>query len=261
MTLDEVVIGALKNSGSKFKIIGKKDNVSKFIVECNSVKIHGTVTNEKYSWQIKKSDGTVIDESECSIKNTDDVINRIYENINTGNKLSKYVDACTEARRNYLKPGFITEQEDETDDNKEDKKQLLLSDEDDVAVKSETETFDVQTALDNVIQKSVDLAMEITGIIAALPESDIENKEELIGLAGNFYGIADDIDDVIDDLYPEEDMDESYMKTHSKKRSMTENKKILNKLAEVNTMLRNKPEYKDIREALKLIKSELILKK
>ena len=262
MTLNEVVQSTLKNSGTNFKMLKSNGCVARFVVECNTVKLHGTVTDEKYKWQIKKSDGTVIDESECSIKNTDDIINRIYENINTGNRLSKYVNDCNEARKNYLRPGYITEKEDTDDEDKETKRQLLLSDEDVIDVVDDTEEFDVQTALDDIIQKSIDLASEITGVLDVIEDSEIEVKEDLLGLAGSFYGIADDIDDIVDDLYPadEEEIDESVK--HTRKRiSITENKKVLNKLAEVNAMIRNKPEYKEIKEALKLIKSEIVLMK
>lgn len=258
MTLNEVVSGALKNSGNKFKILdNKKSNkITKFVVECNSVKLCGAINSEKYKWQIRKKDGTVIDESECSVKNTDDVINRIYENINTANKLSKYVNACNEARKTFLQPTYVAEADD-IDDEEESEKELLLSDED-YNDNVDTQPMDLQTTLDNLIQKSVDLAIEVTAAIEELPENDIENRVELVSLASNFYGIADDIDDVIDDLYPEEEMDESIQKT-KRKRNIKENEVIANKLSEVSVMLRGRPEYKSIREALKLIKSELKL--
>lgn len=256
MTLNQVVESALKNSNMNYKMLKNNSNgSSNFMVECKTVKIYGAVTNEKYKWQIKKNDNTIIDESECSIKNTDDVINRIYETINTGNKLSKYVEACNTARKEYLKPGFITEDDEE---DKEDKRQLLLSDEE--FEEPVSDEFDVQTALDDIIQRSVELATDLIGVIDALPENDIENKEDLIGLAGNFYGMADDIDDVIDELYPEDDLEEGCKKT-KKRKTLTDNKKIINKISEASILMRNNPNYKEIREALKLIKSELVLRK
>lgn len=256
MTLNQVVESTLKNSNMNYKMLKNNSNgSSNFMVECKTVKIYGAVTNEKYKWQIKKNDNTIIDESECSIKNTDDVINRIYETINTGNKLSKYVEACNTARKEYLKPGFITEDEEE---DTEDKRQLLLSDEE--FEEPVTEEFDVQTALDNIIQRSVELATDLIGVIDALPDNDIENKEDLIGLAGNFYGMADDIDDVIDELYPDDDLEEGCKKT-KKRKTLTDNKKIINKISEASILMRNNPNYKEIREALKLIKSELVLRK
>lgn len=259
MTLNQVVESTLKNSNMNYKMLknSKNSNSTNFMVECKTVKIYGAVTNEKYKWQIKKNDNTIIDESECSIKNTDDVINRIYETINTSNKLSKYVEACNTARKEYLKPGFITEDDEE---DKEDKRQLLLSDEDVVDGEPIDDEFDVQTALDNIIQRSVELATDLIGVIDALPDNDIENKEDLIGLAGNFYGMADDIDDVIDELYPEDDLEEGCKKT-KKRKTLTDNKKIINKISEASILMRNNPNYKEIREALKLIKSELVLRK
>ena len=256
MTLNQVVESTLKNSNMNYKMLKNDSNgSSNFMVECKTVKIYGAVTNEKYKWQIKKNDNTIIDESECSIKNTDDVINRIYETINTGNKLSKYVEACNTARKEYLKPGFITEDDEE---DKEDKRQLLLSDEE--FEEPVSEEFDVQTALDDIIQRSVELATDLIGVIDALPENDIENKQDLIGLAGNFYGMADDIDDVIDELYPDDDLEEGCKKT-KKRKTLTDNKKIINKISEASILMRNNPNYKEIREALKLIKSELVLRK
>ena len=256
MTLNQVVESTLKNSNMNYKMLKNNSNgSSNFMVECKTVKIYGAVTNEKYKWQIKKNDNTIIDESECSIKNTDDVINRIYETINTGNKLSKYVEACNTARKEYLKPGFITEDDEE---DTEDKRQLLLSDEE--FEEPVSDEFDVQTALDDIIQRSVELATDLIGVIDALPDNDIENKQDLIGLAGNFYGMADDIDDVIDELYPEDDLEEGCKKT-KKRKTLTDNKKIINKISEASILMRNNPNYKEIREALKLIKSELVLRK
>jgi hypothetical protein len=193
MTLNEVVSGALKNSGNKFKILdNKKSNkTTKFVVECNSVKLCGAINSEKYKWQIRKKDGTVIDESECSVKNTDDVINRIYENINTANKLSKYVNACNEARKTFLQPTYVAEADD-ADNEEESEKELLLSDEDyndDI----DTQPVDLQTTLDNLIQKSVDLAIEVTAAIEELPEDDIENRVDFVSVFGGdgyFHNVA-----------------------------------------------------------------------
>lgn len=254
MTLKEVVENSLKNAGVKHRIVeNPKSNSTKFIVECDSVKVYGTVTPYAYKTQIKRGDGTVLDEFECKVKNTDDVVNRIFENINTANRLSKYVEACTDARRNYLNPNYVTEADD-TKDDEDDDKQLLLSDEE---IEIE-ETADLPSTLDNLLQKSVDLAVEVTATIDMLPETDIETRAELVTLASNFYGIADDIDDVIDELYPEEEEVNESVNRH--KYNITENKKILNKLSEASILMRGKPEYKSIREALKLIKSELIIR-
>lgn len=259
MTLNQVVKGTLDNSKMNYKMAKSNDNVSKFIVNCDTVKLHGIVTNESYKWQIRKLDNTVIDESECSIKNTDEMMNRINESITTGAKLSKYVKEVNAAKRNFLKPSFVTEAEDA--DKDEDEKELLLSDEeviDDVEV---VDDFDVQTVLDNLIQKSVDLAAEITGVMDAIDDSNIEAKQDLIGLAGNFYGIADDIDTIIDDLYPVEDEDIDEACNKRTKKTISDNKKIIDKLSEASVLMRNNPKYKDIRESIKLLKSELILRK
>jgi hypothetical protein len=259
MTLYEVINGALKNSSREFKVMEGKNNSTKFVVKCNSLKLQGIVTNESYVWKLKKFDNTTVDESKCSIKNTDELLNRLTESINTGVKLSEYVTDCAKARQKFFNSNIIKEVEDK--DEKESEKQLLLSDEDEIVRDDDTATdfVDVPTALDNVIQKSVDLANEITGIMDMIDDSDLETKNELIGLAGNFYSIADDIDDVIDELYPEDEEDE--VNESVTKKSIGLNKQIINKLAEASMLMRNKPEYNQIRESLKLIKSELILKK
>ena len=256
VTLNQIVESTLTNSGKKFRMLKSQPNLARFVVECNSVKIYGTVTNEKYSSKTRKYDGTVLDQIECNINTTDDVINRIYENINTSTKLSKYVTACNEAKKEFLKPDFLEEKEDK-EDNKEDNKELLLSD-DETNVVVEEAPMDLQTALDSVIQRSVDLASEVAGLVDAIPEDDTETKGDLIAVAGTFYAVADDIDDVIDELYPEdEEVNESIIR---KKKSITESKLYANKISELSMLMRGKPEYKAIREALKLIRAELILK-
>ena len=142
ITLTNIVEGILKSTNRPYKILSNTPKKTRFKLSCESVQLFGTVTDSEYQMQIKKSDGSILDSVRCPISQTDDIFNRINESVSTGVKLSKYVNAVTDARKNFFTSSYIKEDEDVDDD-----KEILLDDETD----GEEETVDLRTALDNII--------------------------------------------------------------------------------------------------------------
>lgn len=262
LTINNIVQSTLENSKHPFTMGNGNSKITRFVVECGSVKLSGKVRESIYEAQTKKVDGTVLDEVKCSIKTTDDIINRINESINTATKLSKYVKAMTEARKDYLTPGYITE-----DDDDEKDKELLLDDEDN-ATTSEPSTEEpvnnLETSLDNMYAEVITLADETINIATTINADEVEPEymNDIIGYAGTLYSLADDINDTIEDLFPEPEEETESVK-RIKKTNTNESKKlakeVVGKLSEISLMLKDNKEFSDIRESIKIIKTHLIV--
>lgn len=259
VTLNHIVESVLQNTKRDYKILSASDKQVRFKIKCENVNLFGTVTPDSYTMNIKKGNGELVDEVTCSISHTDDIFKRINESLTTGEKLSKYVTAVSDAKKNYLTPGYVTEAKDE--DEAEDK-QILLDQEDDIDSDYEEEPMDLQSSLEDLIDTTLIMADDASNLIELVDgtENDTENKAELVAIMGSMYSLADDIQTLIDEVYPEpeEDIDESVAPKRKLKRdTRTE---AINKLSEVSIMLRKEKGCKDIREAIKVIKSSLLLK-
>lgn len=256
ITLKQIVEGILTNTNKNFTFLKSDKGAVNFKVKCENVNLFGKVTKDSYSMNIKKSDGEIIDKLTCGISHTDDIFNRINESIITGEKLSKYVTAVTDAKKAYLTPGIVTEDKDEDED--EDKKILLSDNEEEIANKSE---INLEDSLNDIIDNTLVMASETSDLIdyVAGTDDDVENKSSLVSILGAMYALADDVQTLIDDIYPEEEVDES-VKNKSVKIKRNIKKEALSKLAEADLILRKEKGCKDIREAIKLVKSSLILK-
>lgn len=257
ITIKNIVESTLQNSKHNYTIGRTTPAFTKFIVECGSVKLYGKVSANAYETQTKKLDGTVLDEVNCTIKNTDDIVNRINESINTASKLSKYVRAMTEARKDYLTPGFVNESDEDDSETKD--KQLLLDDEDDTA----TPEKDLETSINAFYAGIVSMADEALALASSSETDEVapDIMTDIIGYSASLYGLADDVNDTIEDLFPApETENESIHRSIHKK---TKNEKLVNevvgKLSEISLMLKNNKDMQDIREAVKLIKSQLIV--
>lgn len=256
ITLKQIVEGILTNTNRNFTFLKSDKGAVNFKVKCENVNLFGKVTKDSYSMNIKKSDGEIIDKLTCGISHTDDIFNRINESIVTGEKLSKYVTAVTDAKKAYLTPGIVTEDKDEDED---DDKEILLSDnEEEIANKKE---INLEDSLNDIIDNTLVMASETSDLIdyVAGTDDDVENKSSLVSILGAMYALADDVQTLIDDIYPEEEVDES-VKNKPVKIKRNIKKEALSKLAEADLILRKEKGCKDIREAIKLVKSSLILK-
>lgn len=257
ITIKNIVESTLQNSKHTYSIGRTTPTFTKFIVECGSVKLYGKVSANKYEAQTKKLDGTVLDEVDCTLKNTDDIINRINESINTASKLSKYVKAMTEARKDYLTPGFVTEDEDENDT---EDKQLLLDDEEDTETTVTEPENNLETSINAFYAGIISMADEALELASSSETSEVapDIMTDIIGYSASLYGLADDVNDTIEDLFPApetESIEHKYKKTNSEKLV----NEVVGKLSEISLMLKDNKDMQDIREAVKLIKSQLIV--
>jgi hypothetical protein len=258
ITLKQIVEGILTNTNRNFTFLKSDKGAVNFKVKCENVNLFGKVTKDSYSMNIKKSDGEIIDRLTCGISHTDDIFNRINESIITGEKLSKYVTAVTDAKKAYLTPGIVTEDKDK-DEDEDDDKEILLSDNEEEII--DNKEINLEDSLNDIIDNTLVMASETSDLIdyVAGTDDDVENKSSLVSILGAMYALADDVQTLIDDIYPEEEIDESVKSKHNKiKRNIK--KEALSKLAEADLILRKEKDCKDIREAIKLVKSSLILK-
>ena len=258
-TINSIVQGTLENSKHPFTISNNNSKITRFVVECGCVKLNGKVKDDLYEAQTKKSDGTVLDEVKCYIKNTDDVINRINESISTATKLSKYVKAMTEARKDYLTLDSVAK-----DNADEEDKELLLDDESEQNTDTApTSINSLEDSLDNLYAEIITLADETVELATKTNTDEIEPEymTDIIGYAGALYNLADDVNDTIEDLFPEpeEETESVCKKSKNTNKSKKLAKEVVNKLSEISIMLKDNKEYADIREAVKLIKSQIIV--
>lgn len=256
ITIKNIVESTLQNSKHTYSIGRTTPAFTKFIVECGSVKLYGKVSANKYEAQTKKLDGTVLDEVDCTLKNTDDIINRINESINTASKLSKYVKAMTEARKDYLTPGFVTEADDDED------KQLLLDGEEDTKSTTAEPEKNLETSINAFYAGIISMADEALELASSSETNEVapDIMTDIIGYSAALYGLADDVNDTIEDLFPAPETEtESVEHKHKKTNGEKLVNEVVGKLSEISLMLKDNKDMQDIREAVKLIKSQLIV--
>jgi hypothetical protein len=258
ITLENVVNGILQNTNKNYKILSSSPKKVRFKINCESVQLFGTVTDSNYTMEIKKSDGYVLDKVDCAISHTDDIFNRINESITTGTKLSKYVSAVSDAKKDFLTPGFVKEDE-ETSKHKE----LLLDDEEDEDTQEleNTSNKDMKVFLNDLIDNLDLMASQTKEFIDYIDgtEDDIDNKSSLVSILGGFYSLEDDIMDLIEDMYPpEEDIETESIKSTSKTRNIK--KETINILSKASVLLSGNKKFAEEKEAIKVIKSSLTLK-
>ena len=256
ITIKNIVESTLQNSKHTYSIGRTTPAFTKFIVECGSVKLYGKVSANKYEAQTKKLDGTVLDEVDCTLKNTDDIINRINESINTASKLSKYVKAMTEARKDYLTPGFVTEANNDDDEDK----QLLLDGEEDTQATITEPEKNLETSINAFYAGIVSMADEALALASSSETNEVapDIMTDIIGYSASLYGLADDVNDTIEDLFPAPET-ESIEHKHKKTNDEKLVNEVVGKLSEISLMLKDNKDMQDIREAVKLIKSQLIV--
>lgn len=256
ITIKNIVESTLQNSKHTYSIGRTTPAFTKFIVECGSVKLYGKVSANKYEAQTKKLDGTVLDEVDCTLKNTDDIINRINESINTASKLSKYVKAMTEARKDYLTPGFVTEANNDDDEDK----QLLLDGEEDTQTTTTEPEKNLETSINAFYAGIVSMADEALALASSSETNEVapDIMTDIIGYSASLYGLADDVNDTIEDLFPAPET-ESIEHKHKKTNGEKLVNEVVGKLSEISLMLKDNKDMQDIREAVKLIKSQLIV--
>ena len=228
--MNKFITKIFKSAGVK-AMVSKDASKPKFKVVENKLTLEGTVTKNRYMMTIKDVEGKSIDNLSVVISNSNDIVNRINESIQTLHLLS---DAY-------------------------DKKKLREDEEEfDTVEIDEEEPTDINTGLDDLYTSIIDVAAQAEELTDIVPEDDAEQINTIISFASSLYACAIDVDDYIEDLKEEaeEDIDESV----SRKVSKSDVNKVLESLTLAEAHLRRNANYSDIRKAIKDIKAELIVR-
>ena len=228
--MNKFIAKVLKSAGVNNAKVSKDNKNPRFKVVENKLTLEGIVKPNRYAMTIKDNTGKQIDKLSVVIQNSNDVVNRISESLQTLHLLSENYDS------NMLK------EEDEEFDK-------IVVDEDAPA--------NIIDGLDNLYDSILDVAEQAEALVDVADDNDAEQINAVIGLASSLYDCAIDVDDLKSDLIDEdEDIDEGLSRVVSK----SDVEKALNNLTMAESLLRKNRNYSDIYTAIKDIKSELIVR-
>ncbi len=228
--MNKFIAKVLKSAGVNNAKVSKDNKNPRFKVVENKLTLEGIVKPNRYAMTIKDNTGKQIDKLSVVIQNSNDVVNRISESLQTLHLLSENYDS------NMLK-----EEDEEFDE--------IVVDEDAPA--------NIIDGLDNLYDSILDVAEQAEALVDVADDNDAEQINAVIGLASSLYDCAIDVDDLKSDLIDEdEDIDEGLSRVVSK----SDVEKALNSLTMAESLLRKNRNYSDIYTAIKDIKSELIVR-
>ena len=228
--MNKFIAKVLKSAGVNNAKVSKDNKNPRFKVVENKLTLEGIVKPNRYAMTIKDNTGKQIDKLSVVIQNSNDVVNRISESLQTLHLLSENYDS------NLLK-----EEDEEFDE--------IVVDEDAPA--------NIIDGLDNLYDSILDVAEQAEALVDVADDNDAEQINAVIGLASSLYDCAIDVDDLKSDLIDEdEDIDEGLSRVVSK----SDVEKALNSLTMAESLLRKNRNYSDIYTAIKDIKSELIVR-
>ena len=231
--MNKFITKVFKSAGVNAKV--SRDTESpRFKVVDNALTLEGLVTSDRYTMTIKDNKGKTVDNLSVSIDNSNDIVNRINESLGTLKMLSSVYDKQQ-----------ITEDEDvEEDDEFED------------VVIDEDAPVDMETGLEELYDAILDVAEKAEQLTDLADDEDADQLNTIIGFASSLYDCAIDVADYKDDLFEEEEeMDESVKKVRK-----SDLQKVLDNLTIAESVLKKNKVMKDIAEAIKDVKSELIVR-
>ena len=235
--MTKLIAQVFKSAGVNGKV-SKDTKNPRFKVVNNLLTLEGAVRRNRYIMEIKDNTGKVIDNVSVAIQNGNDVVNRLNESLETLKLLSTAYD-----NKKLV-------EEDEEFDN------ITIDDDDEDGV-------DTASSLEDGLQMLYDAILEVGEQAESLTDladdSDAEQQNTIIGLAGELYSCAIDVQEYIDDLVEEEaeDVDESIDR---RKVSKDDVDKAIQFLSITEHVLRKNPSMRDINKAIKDIRSELIVR-
>lgn len=231
--MNRLIKQVFKKAGVNAKITRDTEN-PKFKVTDGMLTLEGSVKDAVYSMKIKDIKGKTIDNISVSVKNTNDVVNRLSESLTTLHMLSE----------TYSKNKLVEDDEDEFDD----------------VVVDENEPQDLVSGLEALYDGIMDVANQAESLVDLADSSDAEQLSQIIGFSSALYDCAMDIDDYIVDTteIDEDDIDESVHRKVRTSRGYVD--KAISNLTMCENLLRGSSNHKDILKAIKDIKSELIVR-
>lgn len=235
--MNKFIAKIFKSANVNAKVSKDSEN-PRFKVVDNNLTLEGIVKNNKYSMKIKDPSGKVIDNLSVIITNSNDIVNRINESVNTLKMLSSVYDNKK-----------LQEEAEEFDD--------VVVDEEEV----EEKPANIVDGLEQLYDAIVDVAKQAEDLTDVANQDDAEEVSTLISFASSLYDTAIDVDDFIDDLVPEEEEeeDEDVQESFTKQRkSIGTIRKVISNLTMAENLVRGQKDMKDIHTAIKDIKAELI---
>ena len=232
--MNKFITKIFKNAGVNAKVSKNSENPRFKVVE-NKLTLEGVVRPNRYTMSIKDETGKKIDSLSVVVTNSNDIVNRINESINTLKLLSPVYDQQKLVEENEE---FDTVNIEEVDEDAP----ATLTD-----------------GLERLYDSILDVAEEAESLTDIADEDDAEKINTIIGIVSSLYDCAIDVEDFRDDLVEEdeEDMDESL---NRRKTSQGSVRNAIAQLTMVESMLRGNKELTDIFKAVKDIKSELIVR-
>lgn len=229
--MNKFIAKVFKSAGVNAKVSKDSEN-PRFKVTENQLTLEGIIKNDKYIMKIKDTKGKLIDNISVSVSNSNDIVNRINESINTLKMLSTAYD------NRQLK-----EEAEEFDD----------------VVVDENEPDNLIDGLSNLYDAILDVAEQAESLCDLADEDDAEQLSNIIGFSSSLYDCAIDVDDYKEDVIEEqqEEVEESYTRTKTSKGSA---RKAIDNLTLAESLLRKNKDTADIAKAIKDIKSELIVR-
>ncbi len=229
--MNKFIAKVFKSAGVNAKVSKDSEN-PRFKVTENQLTLEGVIKNDKYIMKIKDTKGKLIDNISVSVSNSNDIVNRINESINTLKMLSTAYD------NRQLK-----EEAEEFDD----------------VVVDENEPDNLIDGLSNLYDAILDVAEQAESLCDLADEDDAEQLSNIIGFSSSLYDCAIDVDDYKEDVIEEqqEEVEESYTRTKTSKGSA---RKAIDNLTLAESLLRKNKDTADIAKAIKDIKSELIVR-
>lgn len=230
--MNKLITKILKESGVDAKI-SRDVNRPKFRIKNGQLTLEGIVSKSKYSMTIKDTKNEIIDELSVSVKDANDIVNRINESINTLNKLSPIYD-----------------------------NQIKLKEDEEFEEIPDVEPGDIKGALNaltDVRDSIMDLANNTDDILDYFDDDEIEDKQDITGFVAGLYDIALDIEEFKEDKLEELEgpKDESF-KVNKSKKSAT--RIALEHITLAQASLKGHDDCKELYDALKDIKAELTLR-
>ena len=231
--MNKFIAQVFKKAGVNAKVSKDSEN-PRFKVTDNKLTLEGIIKNDKYIMKIRDTKGKLIDNISVSVSNSNDVVNRINESLNTLKMLSSAYD------NRQLK-----EEAEEFDD--------VVIDED------APETL--VDGLEGLYDAILDVAEQAEALSDLADENDAEQLSNLIGFSSSLYDCAIDVDEYREDIIEEQEEEASVEESYSKvKTSKGTARKVINNLTMAESLIRKNKDLADIAKAIKDIKSELIIR-
>lgn len=233
--MNKLITQVFKSAGVTAKVSRDPKNPRFRVVE-NKLTLEGVIRPKKYTMTITDNTGKTIDNLSVSIANSNDVVNRINESINTLKLLSKAYDT----------------------------QKLVEEDEEFVEVSADEEIEeDAPTTLEDGLSTLYDTILDVAEQAEQLNDlvmDDPEVSAEILAITSGLYSCAIDADELIEDIVEAQEEEDEDVSESVKRVPKSSINKILESLTLAEAEVRKNKNMRDIATAIKDIKAELIVR-